>query len=165
MAQQLSPIDYGRHADTVSLCFSKGLGAPVGSVLCGSEEFISRARRNRRMVGGGMRQSGVIAAAGIVAMNEMVDRLADDHANARALADGLSQIPGVEIDPSLVQTNILFWKHSGIDSTEIAGSLRERGVLCSMVHGRLRMLTHYGIEREDIDYALDIIREVTASLS
>jgi threonine aldolase len=137
----------------------------VGSVLCGSEDFITRARRNRRMVGGGMRQSGVIAAAGVVALNEMVDRLADDHANARRLADGLSQIPGVEIEPSLVQTNILFWKHSAIDSTALAGRLRESGVLCSMVHGRLRMLTHYGIEREDIDYALETIREVTASLS
>ena len=165
IALETTPNELAKEADSVTFCLSKGLSAPVGSVLCGNEEFITRARRNRRMVGGGLRQSGVIAAAGIVALNEMVDRLADDHANARHLADGLAQIPGVEIDPSLVQTNILFWKHSGIEAAEISGRLRERGVLCSMVHGRLRMLTHYGIERDDIDYALDVIREVTASLS
>ena len=165
IALETTPEELAKEADSVTFCLSKGLSAPVGSVLCGSEEFITRARRNRRMVGGGLRQSGVIAAAGIVALNEMVDRLADDHANARHLADGLAQMPGVEIDPSLVQTNILFWKHGGIESAEISGRLRERGVLCSMVHGRLRMLTHYGIERDDIDHALDVIREVTASLS
>ena len=134
-------------------------------MLCGSGEFIASARRNRRMVGGGMRQAGVLAAAGIVALDEMVDRLADDHANARYLAEGLARIDGIEVDPSLVQTNILFWKHRGIESATLAGRLRQRGVLCSMVHGRLRMLTHYGIERDDIDYALQTIREVTASLS
>jgi threonine aldolase len=165
IALETTPKELAKEADSVTFCLSKGLSAPVGSVLCGSEEFIARARRNRRMVGGGLRQSGVIAAAGIVALNEMVDRLADDHANARHLADGLARIPGIQIDPSLVQTNILFWKHGGIDSTELSGRLRERGVLCSMVHGRLRMLTHYGVERDDIDYALDVIREVTASLS
>jgi threonine aldolase len=137
----------------------------VGSLICGPAEFIDRARRNRRMVGGTMRQAGVIAAAGIVALEEMVDRLADDHANARYLAQELANIPGVEIEPPLVQTNILFWKHATIDTPVLAGRLRESGVLCSMVHGRLRMLTHHGIEREDIDDALEIIREVSASLS
>jgi threonine aldolase len=165
IALETAPKDLAREAETVTFCLSKGLSAPVGSVLCGSEDFIARARRNRRMVGGGMRQAGILAAAGIVALDEMVDRLADDHANARHLAEGLAQIPGVEIDPSLVQTNILFWKHGGIDSSALAGRLRERGVLCSMVHGRLRMLTHYGIERDDIDHALETIREVAASLT
>ena len=116
------------------------------------------------MVGGTMRQAGVLAACGIVALDEMVDRLADDHANARYLAQGLAAIPGIEIDASLVQTNILFWKHAHIDTQVLAGRLRESGVLCSMVHGRLRMLTHYGIERDDIDRALEIVREVSASL-
>jgi threonine aldolase len=165
IALETTPKDLAREAETVTFCLSKGLSAPVGSVLCGSEDFIARARRNRRMVGGGMRQAGILTAAGIVALDEMVDRLADDHANARHLAEGLAQIPGVEIDPSLVQTNILFWKHGGIDSSALAGRLRERGVLCSMVHGRLRMLTHYGIERDDIDHALETIREVAASLT
>jgi threonine aldolase len=112
-----------------------------------------------------LRQSGVIAAPGIVALDQMVDRLADDHANARHLAEGLARIPGIEVDPSVVQTNILFWRHPGIDTPALAAALRERGVLGSMVHGRMRMLTHYGIERDDIDYALETIREVTASLS
>jgi threonine aldolase len=165
IALETTPKELAKEAETVTFCLSKGLSAPVGSVLCGSAEFIARARRNRRMVGGGMRQAGVIAAAGIVALNEMVDRLADDHANARQLAEGLAQIPGIEVEPGLVQTNILFWQHARIETTTLAGRLRERGVLCSMVHGRVRMLTHYGIERDDIDYALETIREVTASLS
>jgi threonine aldolase len=165
IALETTAKDLAREADSVCFCLSKGLSAPVGSVICGSGEFIERARKNRRMVGGGLRQSGVLAAAGIVGLEEMVDRLADDHANARHLADGLSQIPGVEIDPSLVQTNILFWKHTTVDTPALAARLRESGVLCSMVHGRLRMLTHYGIERDDIDHALETIREVSASLS
>jgi threonine aldolase len=165
IALETTPQELAREAETVTFCLSKGLSAPVGSVLCGSADFIARARRNRRMVGGGMRQSGVLAAPGIVALNEMVDRLADDHANARYLAEGLAQIPGIEVDPSVVQTNILFWKHGGIETPTLAAALRERGVLGSMVHGRMRMLTHYGIERDDIDYALETIREVTASLS
>ena len=165
IALETSPAELAREADSVTFCLSKGLSAPVGSVLCGSTDFIAAARKNRRMVGGGMRQSGVIAAAGIVALDEMVDRLADDHANARRLANGLAEIDGVEIDPSVVQTNIMFWRHGSIDSAKLAGALREKGVLCSMVGGRIRMLTHYGIEQDDIDYALQSIREVTASLS
>ena len=165
LALETTPKELAREADSVMFCLSKGLSAPVGSVLCGSADFIDRARRNRRMVGGGMRQSGVLAAPGIVALNEMVDRLADDHANARYLAEGLSRIPGIEVDPSLVQTNILFCRHQSVDTTKLVAGLRERGVLCSTVQGRVRMLTHYGIERDDIDYALDTIREVTASQS
>jgi threonine aldolase len=165
IALETTAKELARDADSVTFCLSKGLSAPVGSVICGSRGFIDEARRNRRMVGGGLRQSGVLAAAGIVALEEMIDRLADDHANARHLALGLAQIAGVEVDPALVQTNILFWKHTGIDTTLLNGRLRESGVLSSMVHGRLRMLTHYGIERDDIDQALEIIREVAASLS
>jgi threonine aldolase len=165
IALETTAKELAREADSVSFCLSKGLSAPVGSLICGGAEFVDKARRNRRMVGGTMRQAGVIAAAGIVALEEMVDRLADDHANARYLAQELSKIPGVEIDPLLVQTNILFWSHAAIDTPVLAGRLRESGVLCSMVHGRLRMLTHHGIEREDIDDALEIIREVSASLS
>lgn len=162
---ETTPAELAKDAESVTFCLSKGLSAPMGSVICGDAEFIARARRNRRMVGGGLRQAGIVAAAGIVALEEMVDRLPDDHANARHLAKGLAAIPGIEADPSLVQTNILFWKHESIDSARIAQELRQRGVLCSMVHGRLRMLTHYGIERDDIDHALESIREVTASLA
>jgi threonine aldolase len=117
------------------------------------------------MVGGGMRQAGVIAAAGIVAIEEMVDRLADDHANARALADGLATIPWISIDPSLVQTNILFFEPRGIDGAALLAGLRERGVLCSGSAQRVRLVTHYGIEREDVEYVIEAVREVAASLS
>jgi threonine aldolase len=162
---ETTPKELVKDADSVSFCLSKGLSAPMGSLLCGSEEFIARARRNRRMIGGGLRQVGIVAAAGIVALEEMVERLADDHANAQHLAQGLATIPGIVIDPSLVQTNIMFWHHEAIDTVRLNAELRERGVLSTMVHGRLRMLTHYGIERQDIDDALATIREVTASLA
>ncbi len=164
-ALETTPKELSKDAESVTFCLSKGLSAPMGSVLCGSQEFIDRARFNRRMVGGGLRQAGIVCAAGIVGLEEMVDRLADDHANARHLADGLAGIPGIVIDPSLVQTNIMFWHHAAIDTVKLNGELRQRGVLSTMVHGRLRMLTHYGIERQDIDDALAIIREVTASLT
>jgi threonine aldolase len=165
IALETTPKELVRDADSVSFCLSKGLSAPVGSLICSDADFIARARRNRRMVGGGLRQVGVVAAAGIVALEEMVDRLADDHANLRYLADGLASIPGIKVDPSLAQTNILFWSHESIDSVKLSQALRQRGVLCTMVHGRLRTLTHHGIEREDIDYALEVTREVTASLA
>jgi threonine aldolase len=164
-ALETTPKELAKDAESVTFCLSKGLSAPMGSILCGSADFIARARKNRRMVGGGLRQVGIVAAAGIVALEEMVDRLADDHANARYLADGLASIPGVVVDPGVVQTNILFWHHDAVDTPRLNAELRQRGVLSTMVHGRLRMLTHYGIERQDIDDALATIREVTASLS
>jgi threonine aldolase len=149
-------------ADSVSFCLSKGLACPVGSLLCGSGEFIQTARRWRRAVGGGMRQAGIIAAAGVVALDEMVDRLADDHANARLLADGLASIPGIQIDASLVRTNIVFFQPPG-DVAAFLRRLRERGILAGMAVGSVRMLTHYGIEPGDIEYALETVREVVAS--
>jgi threonine aldolase len=97
-----------QHVDSVSLCLSKGLCAPVRSVVCGTAEFIHRARRARKVVGGGMRQAGFMAAAGIVALHEMIERLADDHHHAKMLADGLAQIPGIEIEPEMIKTNIVF---------------------------------------------------------
>jgi threonine aldolase len=97
-----------QYADSVTFCLSKGLSAPVGSVICGSRDFIAQARRYRKMLGGGMRQAGVLAAAGIVALEKMIDRLAEDHANARRLAEGLADIPGVTVDLDRVQTNLIF---------------------------------------------------------
>jgi threonine aldolase len=163
-ALETTPAELVREADSVSFCLSKGLSCPVGSMVCGSTEFIAKARLTRRMVGGGMRQSGVIAAAGIVGLEEMVDRLPDDHANARALADGLAKIRGLKVNPDLVQTNILFVGTDGLDAAKLSAALRERGVLTSGVHGRLRFVTHHGIERDDIEFALQTAREVVASL-
>jgi threonine aldolase len=152
-----------RHADSVSFCLSKGLSAPVGSLLCGSSDFIRQARRNRKLVGGGMRQAGVIAAAGIVALEQMVDRLADDHANARCLAEGLAAIPGIGLDPARVQTNIVIFElqEGAPDPAEFNRRLAEHGVKMSLVGGRqVRDVTHYGIEATHIEQALAAVAQV-----
>jgi threonine aldolase len=164
IALETTAAELAKDADSVTFCLSKGLACPVGSVVCGPEPWIREARRQRRMVGGGMRQVGILAAAGIVALEEMVDRLADDHANARALADGVAKAPGIRIDPSKVQTNIVFFEPDGIDGAELGRRLTERGILWTGSSRRFRVVTHYGIEREDIDYAIEAVREVVASL-
>jgi threonine aldolase len=150
-------------ADSVSFCLSKGLAAPVGSVVCGSRDFIFKARRARKVLGGGMRQAGVLAAAGIVALNEMVDRLADDHANARKLADGLAEMPGLSIDPSLIKTDIVYFevKRDDITVEELVKRLEERGVrMLPVGPGRMRAVTHYHITPDDINYALEAFSKV-----
>ncbi len=140
-------------AGSVSFCLSKGLAAPVGSLLCGGGAFIARARKTRKMLGGGMRQAGVIAAAGIVAIEEMVDRLADDHANARLLAEGLAELSGVE--PLPVATNIVIVRVPGSDTAAFVRRLDGEGVRCvPFGPGRVRFVTHYGIERTDVERAL-----------
>jgi threonine aldolase len=150
-------------ADSVSFCLSKGLAAPVGSVVCSTRDFISEARRVRKVLGGGMRQAGVLAAAGIVALTEMVDRLKDDHLNARTLAEGLAELKGIVIDPSCVKTNLVFFEIRRPDMTaeELALQLANRGVrlLATGLH-QLRAVTHYDVTSEDIEYALIIFRKV-----
>jgi len=154
-------------ADSVTFCLSKGLSAPVGSILCGSVEYIQRARKYRKMLGGGMRQAGVIAAAGIVALGSMVDRLAEDHDNAKVLAEGLAEIPGIDIDPTKVQTNLVFYDVSAsVGGAGLVNALRGRGVLCTSPYpGRIRMVTHYGIERTDVEHALRAIREIVLGVA
>jgi len=149
--------------DVVNFCFSKGLSAPVGSIVCGSQAFIQEARRTRRMLGGGMRQAGVLAAAALVALETMVDRLAEDHANARLLAEELANLSGIRIDPTRVQTNIVIFEldpATGWDSSRFQQALREQGVLLSLSGARLRAVTHYGITRVDIERALSAIQSV-----
>jgi threonine aldolase len=146
-----------RGVDSVSFCFSKGLAAPVGSILCGSRTFIAEALRWRKLVGGGMRQAGVLAAAGLYALEHMVERLADDHANARALADGLSEIRGLHLAQPRVQTNIVIVDvaEAGVDPLAFVHDLEEVGVLAGHFGGSLvRFVTHYGIERSDIEEAM-----------
>ena len=131
----------------------------MGSLVCGSAEFIARARRARKVLGGGMRQAGVLAAAGVVALNEMVERLADDHANARRLAEGIADLPGVEVDLDSVQTNILIFEldHPRFTPPQFEAALREQGVGVLAIGGkRMRAVTHYGIEAEHIDEAIAI---------
>ena len=153
-----------RSVDSVSFCLSKGLSAPVGSAVCGSSEFIAEARRSRKVLGGGMRQAGFLAAAGIVAMEEMVERLAEDHVNARRLADGIAQIEGLAIDAAAVQTNILYFDlvSDRLDVETFVSRLEEKGVRLLHTGGprRFRVVTHYGIEAEDVDVALVAMREV-----
>lgn len=152
-------------ADTVGFCLSKGLGAPVGSVLCGPADVIGRARKARKMLGGGMRQAGIIAAAGVYALEHMVDRLAEDHANARVLARGLAELPMIEIDADRIETNIVIFDVRG-DWQGFVQALKQAGVLVSVYGpGRLRMVTHYGIERADCEDVLERARSAALALA
>lgn len=149
--------------DSVQFCFSKGLGAPVGSMIVGAKDFIDRCRVIRKMLGGGMRQVGVLAAAALVALEEGPKRLHVDHENARVLAQGLARIPGIRIDPEKVQTNIVLYDvgASGLSSTQLLKKLAERKVLGGPVDPhRIRMVTHLDIDRADIEQALRIISEI-----
>jgi threonine aldolase len=151
-----------RHVDSVSFCLSKGLSAPVGSVICGSKEFVAEARRIRKSVGGGMRQCGIIAAAGIEALANMTARLAEDHANARRLAEGIAGIQGLAVDLQRVQTNIVYFDLAGggASADKLVRQLNEKGVrILQIGPERLRAVTHCGIGAEDIDSALTALGE------
>jgi threonine aldolase len=151
--------------DSVMFCLSKGLGAPVGSMLVGSRDFIDKARITRKLLGGGMRQAGVLAAAGLVALEETPKRLHIDHQNARHLAEGLAKIPGVSIDPKRVVTNILIFDvaPSGKTAAEVVGELGRNGVLAGATgKSTIRMVTHFDVDRLAIDRALAIIATVVA---
>ena len=152
--------------DTVMFCLSKALGAPVGSMVVGPREAIDRARLYRKRLGGGMRQAGVLAAAGLIALEQMPWRLKEDHANARLLAEGLSQVRGVAIDPARVQTNILIFDVSGTGLTgaQFSARLKDRGVLANPVGpAALRMVTHYDVSRADCEAALGAAAEVVGA--
>ena len=148
-----------QHFDSVSICLSKGLAAPVGSVLCGPAEFIKTARRWRKVVGGGMRQVGILAAAGIIALTQMVERLSDDHAHARQLAEGLSRIPGYDLDLSTVQTNMVFFTLAEPLVDNFSPFMAERGIVISGGPYPVRAVTHYGIEADDIEVVLQCAAE------
>ncbi|RPJ71627.1 MAG: low-specificity L-threonine aldolase [Acidobacteria bacterium] len=154
--------DWTRHVSSVQLCLSKGLAAPVGSMICGTAAFVDKARRMRKMLGGGMRQAGVIAAPGILALTEMVGRLAEDHANARILADGVAQLPGITLDPPRVDTNIVVFRLPGVAAAEaFASALEREGVLVSNFgSGRLRVVTHYGITETNCRRAVQVMQDV-----
>ena len=159
IAQNIDVKELTQFVDSMMFCLSKGLSAPIGSLAVGDREFVDSARRYRKMLGGGMRQAGVIAAAGIIAIEKMVDRLKDDHSNAQILAKGLKSIEGISIDPTQVQTNIVVYDVSGlgIDGDRWVARLSESGVKAGAIEaGRIRMVTHRGIEREDIEYALAV---------
>jgi threonine aldolase len=151
--------------DSVSFCLSKGLCAPVGSLLCGPADFIERARRIRKMLGGGMRQVGVLAAAGIIAVEKITKRLAEDHANARRLATGLAALPGIRLNPDQVQTNMVFFELADeipLDAQAMSDILsREHNVKLNAIGPRrFRAVTHYWITPERVDLTLEAIRQV-----
>jgi len=155
---QLPAAQIAAPFDSISVCLSKGLGAPVGSLLCGSAELIGRARRWRKMLGGGMRQAGVLAAAGVLALNEHVDRLAEDHANAQRLAEGLVNIEELAVDAGAVQTNMVFaWPQPELGQ-KLKLHLKERGVLVGG-YGCIRMVTHLDVSSVDIGSAVETIKD------
>ena len=145
------------NADTVTFCLSKGLGAPVGSVLCGTKEFISHARAVRKMLGGGMRQAGIIAAAGLYALEHHVERLAEDHERAQRIAQSLAKTDWAEIKVEDVETNIIFFSVAGKTGEEVAQQLNKRGILCSGSGNSVRLVTNLSLTDSDIDEICDII--------
>ncbi len=151
-------------ADSITFCLSKGLCAPVGSLLCGSQEFIAQARRIRKQLGGGMRQAGILAAAGIVALETMVDRLGEDHLRARRLAEGLGRIPGLILDPGTPHTNMVFLSLDDdipLEAEQLADRLVQFGIKVGVVaRRRFRLVTHYWIDDAGVDQALEAFREV-----
>ncbi|MER0370503.1 low-specificity L-threonine aldolase [Vibrio vulnificus] len=150
--------DISQYFDSMTICLSKGLGAPVGSLLLGSKEYIAKARRLRKMVGGGMRQAGILAAAGKLALTEQVAQLKVDHANAKALAQGLSELPGVHVNPDFVQTNIVFAKlDDSVDINTIAQKLAKESIIITPGNP-IRFVTHKDISRQDIDLFLEKLR-------
>jgi len=157
------PARIAANVDTIMFCLSKGLGAPVGSMLVGSAEAIARGRLYRKRLGGGMRQAGILAAAGLIALEEMPARLHQDHANARLLAERIARVPGIALDPATVHTNIVIFDiaGTGLTTDEFTARLEARGVLSGGVGGsRMRVVTHYDVSREDCERAAEILEEV-----
>ncbi len=164
VAEGTDVADIAACGDTVTFCLSKGLGCPAGSIFCGSADDVEQARRWRKRLGGGMRQAGVLAATGLIALETMVDRLAEDHANARTLADGLAELPGVRCDLARVQTNLVFFDLEKVSGADFEERCRKRGLLGGATGPhRVRFVTHYGITVEDIQAALKICEEVLSA--
>ena len=167
VALKVDVKDFTKHVDNLMFCLSKGLSCPIGSIVVGTDEFVEKARKNRKILGGGMRQAGIIAAPGIIALEKMIDRLEEDHKNAKALAEGLAQINDVTIDLKNVQTNIVHFDISEllVTSDQFVSKLRENGVLAlPRDKKRLRMVIHRGIDKEDIDKTLNIIESIVKEI-
>ena len=160
LALNVPVTELTRYTDSVSCCLSKGLCAPVGTILAGTREFIERARKYRKMLGGGMRQAGVIAAPGIIAIRDMTERLAEDHANAKHLAAGLNTMPGFHVDPESVQIDMVFSDFEWDDLDDLQAWLKSKGVLIGgYMENQLRFVTHYGIQKSDIHVFIGLLKE------
>ena len=167
MASGIKPKEYARWADSVSVCLSKGLGAPVGSLVAGSADFIDRAHRFRKMFGGGMRQAGILAAAGLYALDHHLERLKEDHENAKRLALGLSEFKGVSIDPEQTETNIVIFDFANREMTapQVAEVMKKKGVLIHPIgKAQIRLVTHLDVSSGDIDKVLEAFKRVLRSL-
>ena len=162
IASGVAAREYAAPCDSVWIDLSKGLGCPIGAVLAGSKEFIDRAWRWKHTFGGAMRQSGILAAAGLYALEHNVARLADDHANARLLAEGVASIRGVALDPGMPETNIVFFDTTatGIVPADFVAKLLEHGVRMGHINRRVRAVTHLDVSRADVERAVDIIRKM-----
>lgn len=161
VALEMDPAQLVQDFASVTFCLSKGLCCPIGSLICGSAEIIGRARFWRQMVGGGMRQAGIIAAAGIVGLESMIDRLAEDHDNARALAEGLANLPGLTVDLEPIQTNIVMLQVETMSGEEFDRRLAAEGIRVSRLGPSLvRMVTHYGITRPDVQQTVRVAAKV-----
>lgn len=163
IALNLDPTILTKDVDSVMFCLSKGLCAPAGSILAGPREFIKKARKNRKMLGGGMRQAGILAAAGIIALEKMIERLKEDHENARILGEGLDEIKGIKVDLGTVQTNMvcLDVQEAGMDTYHFLQELAKHNILGSpRPPTKVRLVTHYGISQEDIFTTIKTINEI-----
>ena len=161
IATGVSAAEIAATADTVTFCLSKGLACPIGSLFCGSREDVEEARRWRKRLGGGMRQVGVVAAAGLVALETMVDRLAEDHANARTLAEGLAELDGIACDLRRVQTNLVYFDLERMPAPRFTEECRKQGLLSDWTGPfRMRFVTHHGIEAQDVQRTIEICEEV-----
>ena len=167
IALNIKPALLTKDVDSVMFCLSKGLSAPVGSILAGSKEFIQRARKNRKMLGGGMRQAGILAAAGIIALEKMVDRLKEDHKNARILGEGLANISGINVDLETIQTNMACFdlQESSMDTFQFLPKLAKYNILGSpRPPTQVRLVAHYGISEDDIYATIKAIKEIVTSI-
>ena len=165
IALDIKPLLLVKDVDSVMFCLSKGLSAPVGSILVGSKEFIQKARKNRKMLGGGMRQAGILAAAGIIAIENMVERLEEDHKNARILGEGLAGIRGIQVDLETIQTNMVCFdlNKSNMNTYQFLPKLEEYNILGSpRPPTKVRLVTHYGISENDIYATIKVIKEVVS---
>jgi threonine aldolase len=163
VATGIKPEEYAQWADSVSVCLSKGLGAPIGSLVAGSKSFIDRVHRFRKMFGGGMRQAGIIAAAGIYALDHHLERLKEDHQNARRLAVGIKEFKGVSIDPKHVETNIVIFdvSNTGMTGAQVGEAMKKEGVLIHpFSKTQIRLVTHLDITSEDIETALKAFEKI-----
>jgi threonine aldolase len=161
-ASGISVKEYAALGDSLMFCLSKGLSAPVGSLLVGFKDFINYARRVRKALGGGMRQVGILAAAGIIALTEMVDRLKDDHARAKRFASAIAELPGITLNPENIQTNIVIFgfNHPKLSIPEFLAKLHGNGILALAVFGGIRFVTHKDIDDEDVEKALSAFRKI-----